>query len=68
MFKKLFATLMGRPVGYVSPADKFLAQVRQRYPQPSASQVSEQANAAKIAALRDGTAQPTATSPVWRDF
>jgi hypothetical protein len=68
MFKKVFQFLLGEPMGYVSPADKFLAKVRKDNPTPSASQVAEMANFEDIATRRDGHAPKASNTELWRDF
>jgi hypothetical protein len=57
MFKKLWSIILGEPTGYVSEADRVLANLRNRNPQPSESQAAEIANSARIAEQRDHKAR-----------
>lgn len=68
MFKQIIQTLLGKPVGYVSEADKFLAEQRMQHPTLSASQQQEVDNHAKIAALRDGHPDSEIKTKLWRHF
>ena len=57
MLKKIIRFFIGPPASYVSPVDHFLAKVRKRYPQSSASQIKEMQQHQEIAQQRDGTVE-----------
>lgn len=68
MFKKIIQILMGQPTGFVSETDQFLAQQRERAPEPSESQRQEIENYDQIAALRDGHPPRNIKTTLWRKF
>ena len=68
MLKKIIRQLLGQPQGYVSETDHFLAELRQQYPQLSATQMQEIRNHEQIIGLRDGHLTPQPHAELWRDF
>lgn len=68
MFKKIIQVLMGQPEGYVSPADRLLAELRKKNPKKSPAQLAEIAKYDEVRRLRDGTSADLKPNTLWRDF
>jgi hypothetical protein len=68
MFKKIIQFIMGQATGYVSPADRFLAELRRRNPTLSPSQQQEVQQSLQLSALRDGQPSSKAEPDLWREF
>lgn len=64
---KLIKKLLGMEC-YVSEIDYFIAEVDKRYPQKSASQQQDIANAERVAYLRDHVVANQDNNKIWKNF
>lgn len=64
---KLIKKLLGMEC-YVSEIDRFIADVDKRYPQKSASQQQDIANAERVAYLRDHVVANQDNNKIWKNF
>lgn len=64
---KLIKKLLGMEC-YVSEIDYFIADVDKRYPQKSASQQQDIANAERVSYLRDHVVADQNNNKIWKNF